>query len=83
MKQELTYTCHGHFHDCLQAKRETNDDRQREFEQRLQQHQAQMDHARAALAAAEAKVTECHQQKDGMRATIQAKEEEVRQLQMR
>jgi chromosome segregation ATPase len=64
----------------LQAKRETNDDRQREFEERLQKHQAEMAQAREALAVAEAQLSTCQEEREGMRTAIQNKDEEVKQL---
>lgn len=64
----------------LQAKRETNDDRQREFEERLQKHQAEMAQAREALATAEAQLGSCQEEREGMRTAIQNKDEEVKQL---
>jgi chromosome segregation ATPase len=67
----------------IQAKRETNDDRQREYEEKLQHHEAQMAQARQALAQAEGMLAEASQHKEGMRDAIAAKDQEVMQLKHR
>jgi len=67
----------------LQAKRETNDDRQREYEERLRHHEHSMAQARQALQAAEASLAQVQEHKGGLRDAIQRKEAEVQQLQIR
>lgn len=66
-----------------QTKRETNDDRQREYEAKLQQHEAQMAAAREVLAQAEACLSEASARKEGMRDAVAAKDQEVLQLKHR
>lgn len=66
-----------------QAKRETNDDRQREYEAKLKQYEKNMDQARQVLSGAESNLAAVQEQKAGLRGTIEAKEGEVKQLQQR
>lgn len=68
---------------CLQTKRESNDDRQREYQERLQQHEAKMAQARQKVEAAEVHLGQVQQHKERLRVDIDAKEKEVTQLRNR
>lgn len=68
---------------CCQAERETGNDMQREFEERLRKHQVELALVQEALSAAEAQLSTCQEQREMTQTAMQDKEEEVRQLQTR
>jgi multidrug resistance efflux pump len=67
----------------MQAKGESSDERQREFQARLARWEAEMSSVRERQAAADEQLAQAAQQLDGARSALRAKEGEVQQLQGR
>jgi chromosome segregation ATPase len=69
--------------DTLQSKQESSDDRQREFAEKLQQHQTQVAAAQQTFEAVQARCAEAQAAQEAIMAQKQSKEEEVRATQSR
>jgi hypothetical protein len=67
----------------MQSKQESSDDCQREFAEKLQQHQTQVAAAQQTFEAVQASCAEVQAQQEAIMAQKQAKEEQLRTAQSR
>jgi hypothetical protein len=67
----------------MQSKQESSDDRQREFAEKLQQHQSQVAAAQQTFEAVQARCAEAQAAQEAIMAQKQSKEEQLRVAQSR